>query len=129
MSTHFILYVEDQQRSADFYQTVLAGPPRLHVPGMTEFTLGPGSVLGLMPQRSVERLLPVVARSEPRVARAELYLVTARPEAMLERARRAGAMMLSELQPRTWGASVGYCLDPDAHVLAVAMDIGAPPGV
>lgn len=124
--SHFILYVEDQQRSADFYEAVLGHPPQLHVPGMTEFSLGPGSVLGLMPQRSIERLLPIVTARGPR---AELYLVTPQPQAMLERARRAGANMLSGLEPRTWGASVGYCLDPDEHVLAVAMDIGAPPGV
>lgn len=44
---HFILYVEDQERSRRFYEAVLEQVPTLHVPGMTEFALPGGSLLGL----------------------------------------------------------------------------------
>lgn len=39
LRTHFILYVEDQGRSTEFYTRVLGREPSLNVPGMTEFEL------------------------------------------------------------------------------------------
>ena len=122
-SAHLILYVADQDQSAAFYETVLAQKPRLHVPGMTEFELPGGAVLGLMPNAGIKRLLgealpdPEAAQGIPR---AELYLLVDEPEAWLQRAVGAGARLLSEVQARNWGDSAGYCLDADGHVLAFA---------
>jgi uncharacterized protein len=78
MKAHFILYVADQRRSAAFYSAVLGEPPILDVPGMTEFQLGQGAVLGLMPEEGATCLLGATVEhpSEARgVARSELYLV------------------------------------------------------
>ena len=75
MRAHFILYVADQRRSAEFYRAVLGEAPTLDVPGMTEFLLAEGARLGLMPEDGIARLLgsgighPASARgarSEPR---------------------------------------------------------------
>ena len=77
-ASYFILYVRDQARSRDFYRAALAIEPRLDVPGMTEFALPSGGVLGLMPEQGITRLLgpalpdPADARGTPR---AELYLL------------------------------------------------------
>lgn len=57
MKAHFILYVTDQERSAAFYSSVLGAAPSLNVPGMTEFLLGDLTVLGLMPEEGIVRLL------------------------------------------------------------------------
>lgn len=57
MMVNFILYVTDQAASARFYAAVLALPPALDVPGMTEFRLGEGATLGLMPVSGIRRLL------------------------------------------------------------------------
>ena len=118
---HFILYVRDQAASRDFYARVLAVAPTLDVPGMTEFELG-GSVLGLMPEHGIARLLgdavdPSRANGAPR---AEVYLVVDDPEAYVARALAAGARTISELAPRDWGARVAYLFDPDGHVIAFA---------
>lgn len=126
---HLILYVDDQAKSRNFYSSVLGGEPRLDVPGMTEFEIPGGAVLGLMPSRGISKLLgPVLPDPEQArgVPRAELYLVGDQPEAMLQRALGAGATLLSPLQDRDWGHTVGYCLDPDAHVLAFARVIEEP---
>jgi uncharacterized protein len=119
----FILYVRDQAASTAFYRAVLAAEPSLNVPGMTEFALTDSSTLGLMPQAGIVRLLgsnlpdPASAHGIPR---AEVYVHVDHPQTFLDRALRAGATALSPCQPRNWGDTAGYCLDPDGHVLAFA---------
>lgn len=127
---HFILYVADQARSTRFYGALLAAAPRMVAPGMTEFDLPGAAVLGLMPEAAIKRLLgsaiadPAAARGAPR---AELYLLVADPAAWQARALAAGAGELSPLQPRPWGHSAAYALDPDGHVLGFAAPTpGAP---
>jgi uncharacterized protein len=123
MEPYFILYVADQERSAAFYTAVLALEPRLHVPGMTEFALSSGAVLGLMPESGIKALLgpalpdPSAAQGIPR---AELYLLVEEPAALHERALGNGARELSALAPRGWGHTAAYSLDPDGHVIAFA---------
>jgi catechol 2,3-dioxygenase-like lactoylglutathione lyase family enzyme len=121
--TLFILYVSDQSQSTDFYSQVLAQPPTLHVPGMTEFTLSSDCVLGLMPETGIKRLLGEKLpnpSSGAGIPRAELYLVVDNPQEYHRRALDLGATELSGLALRDWGDRVAYSLDPDGHVLAFA---------
>jgi uncharacterized protein len=123
ITPHFILYVADQERSTVFYTAALGIAPRLHVPGMTEFVLPGGAILGLMPESGIRRLLgdvlpdPATANGIPR---AELYLVGHEPAACHARALAAGARELSPFLLRDWGDVAAYSLDPDGHVLAFA---------
>ena len=120
---HLILYVGDQERSTAFYQAALGCAPRLHVPGMTEFALGSGLVLGLMPEAGIRRLLgdalPAATPGQG-VPRAELYLHVADVGASHRRALAAGAIELSPAAARDWGHEAAYSLDPDGYVLAFA---------
>ena len=123
MQARFILFVADQKRSAAFYSSVLAYEPILDVPGMTEFSLGDNTLLGLMPEDGIARLLgatithPSVAGGIPR---SELYLVVQDPSAFHDRAIVAGAFELSPLALRDWGHIAAYSSDPDGHILAFA---------
>jgi uncharacterized protein len=123
--SHFILYVADQRRSAAFYAVALGADPSLDVPGMTEFPLPGGAVLGLMPESGIRALLgpglpdPVLARGYPR---AEIYLLVDDPSACHARALAAGGTELSPLARRDWGHLAAYSLDPDGHVLAFARE-------
>lgn len=121
---HFIFYVRDQGLSATFYAEVLGTQPRLHVPGMTEFELGDGLVLGLMPQANAHRLLGDCIDQSPSShdpkARAELYLHVDEVRRWHDRALAAGARELSAPAVRDWGHEAAYSLDPDGHVLAFA---------
>ena len=123
MHAHFILYVSNQQRAAAFYRAALGILPRLDVPGMTEFQLNDGAVLGLIRSSGIVRLLgaalpdPALGQGIPR---AELYLLVEDPAAAHARALRAGARELSPLLPRDWGDDVSYCADSDGHMLAFA---------
>ena len=129
IETHFILYVADQRRSRQFYAAILGGEPTLDVPGMTEFTLGEGVVLGLMPEDGITRLLGDAIDHPSQaggVARSELYLLVEDAAAVHAIALTAGAREVSPLSPRDWGHTVAYSLDPDGHVLAIASsNVGA----
>lgn len=123
-ASHFILFVGDQKRSSDFYSAVLQLEPRLYAPGMTEYDLPGGGVLGLMLESGIQAVLgptlpdPAKARGTPR---SELYLVGREACAYHARAIAAGAQELSPMQVRSWGHSAAYSLDPDGHVLAFAI--------
>jgi catechol 2,3-dioxygenase-like lactoylglutathione lyase family enzyme len=114
----FILYVTDQARARDFYRHVLAAEPVLDVPGMTEFDLG-GAALGLMPGADMEALLSGQIHAGAG-QRSELYLRRGDAAAALARAVDGGGRLLDGLRERSWGERVGYLLDPDGHVLALA---------
>lgn len=123
MTPHFILYVADQGAAARFWAAALDRAPSLDVPGMTEFPLDGGAVLGLMPAAGIRLLLgdalPAPAAGAD-AAKAELYLRVADPAACHARALAAGARELSPLASRDWGDEAAYSLDADGHVLAFA---------
>lgn len=122
-TAHTILFVADQARSTEFYSRVLGVQPNLNVPGMTEFHITDGAVLGLMPRVSAARLfadtVKIAAENDFHKA-AELYLLVDDAAVYLQRAIESGAREISGLQLRDWGHRVGYCLDPDGHVIAFA---------
>lgn len=123
MICHTILFVADQKRSADFYREFLGFEPTLDVPGMTEFRLGPNSVLGLMPESGIKRILgDTIQNSGPasRNPRSEIYLKVQYPQEYFDRAIELGAKILSPLQPRNWGDTASYIMDPDGHLVVVA---------
>lgn len=123
MKSNLILYVENQQRSRNFYQSVLQIIPELDVPGMTEFRLSQETVLGLMPASGIKKLLGEIL-PDPQlgqgIPRAELYLTVIDPDAFHKRSLVAGGKELSPLSARTWGDEAAYSLDLDGHVLVFA---------
>ncbi len=121
---YFILYVTDQARSADYYRSVFELEPIVDVPGITEFELRPGCILGIMPAPSAKRLLGVEALPlRAGAPRDELYLVVDDPEGCHSRALENGATELSPMKTRDWGHRAAYSIDPDGHVLAFAKKV------
>ena len=123
LQVEFILYVRDPSISRDFYKFVLGVAPILDVPGMTEFELGSGCKLGLMPEQGIARIIspPMRASADGNgIPRCELYLLVKFADAYCKRALQAGAMLVSPFAPRDWGDSVAYFADPDGHILAIA---------
>ncbi|MGP7997493.1 MAG: VOC family protein [Streptosporangiaceae bacterium] len=120
---HIIFYVRDQGAATAFWQAVLDCQPALDVPGMTEFAVADGIVLGLMPEAGIRALLgpscPDPARAQG-IPRAEIYLVVDDAAGYHARALAAGATEMSGLARRSWGDSAAYSLDPDGHVVAFA---------
>lgn len=122
----FILYVADQNRSRDFYSSVLGISPYLDVPGMTEFGLNNGLKLGLMPETGIAKILDKKTpdpASGNGIPRCELYLKSNDAAKFLERALVAGAKLVSPLSDRNWGDKVAYISDFDGHIIAFAETI------
>ncbi len=119
MKAHFILFVSDQKKSTEFYSTVLDMKPTLDVPGMSEFSLGPGCVLGLMPATGASKLLKLELNTSASPG-AEVYLIVESAADYHTRALNAGARELSPLAARDWGHVAAYSSDPDGHIIAFA---------
>lgn len=122
----FILYVDDQQRSKEFYSKLLKTQPTLDVPGMTEFSLADNLKLGLMPNKGIAKIL---AGKTPHpeegngVPRCELYLCVDDVQLEYENALQCGAFLISPVTNRDWGDRVCYFSDPDGHIIAFAQKI------
>ena len=120
---HFILYVANQEKSSEFYSAVLGTQPILEVPGMTEFRLGSGAILGLMPVASAARLLDRELSDFGANPKAEIYLLVTEPAVHHARALAEGAREISPLIERDWGHLAAYSYDPDGNVLAFAAEM------
>lgn len=117
-----ILFVKDQKRSRDFYATILQKNPILDVTGMTEFALSEEFKLGLMPENGIANILknrphPSLGNGIPRC---ELYVELANALDSFNLAIHAGATIVSNIQKRDWGHTVGYVSDFDGHIIAFA---------
>lgn len=123
VAAEFILYVADPARSTRFYNILLGVEPDVEVPGMTEFSLGEGCKLGLMPENGIARIisgpLPHPSRAQG-IPRCELYLLVEDLSAAMERAEQAGAALVNAVADRDWGHRAAYYADPDGHVVALA---------
>lgn len=123
METEIILYVSDLQKSKCFYSATFGKNPDLDVEGMVEFQLHPGIKLGLMPENGIARIIcpatphPSIGKGIPRC---ELYLKDPVAFNYYNNSLKAGALIISEPSPRSWGDMVAYVADPDGHILAFA---------
>jgi len=123
-----ILYVKDQQASADFYQKIFRKAPDLNVPGMTEFILAKNCKLGLMPNNGIAKILsdkmphPDKGNSIPRC---ELYFYVEDIQLEFNNAMKIGAKLISPIEDRDWGDKVCYFADLDGHIIAFATQVSA----
>ncbi len=121
----FIIYVNDQNRSRNFYKSVLNIEPVLDVPGMTEFKINDYTKLGIMPEEGIVKILgnevphPETGNGIPRC---EIYLYTASPQQYVERLVASGGKLISNLELRSWGEETAYGSDPDGHIIAFAKE-------
>lgn len=122
----FILYVASQERSKNFYRSVLQKEPILDVPGMTEFQISEQAILGLMPEENIAKIL---GNSVPHpntgngIPRNEVYLYVDQPEEFQKRVVENGGKLINPYQDRTWGDKAVYCSDPDGHIVVFANKI------
>lgn len=118
-----VLYVADQQRSNSFYKSVLGKEPLLDVPGMTEFEMNDKTLLGLMPEAGIEKILGDEVPSPSSgngIPRCELYLSVPDVKKAFENLIQHGGKVISPPEMRNWGHFAAYGADPDGHIIAFA---------
>lgn len=118
-----ILYVNDQQASADFYTNLFRQNPDLNVPGMTEFKLAGNYKLGLMPNNGIAKILSDKTPHPEQgngIPRCELYFYVENIEFEFDNATKIGAKLISEIKDQEWGDKVCYFADIDGHIIAFA---------
>lgn len=118
-----ILYVEDQQKSTEFYTKIFRKKPDLNVPGMTEFHFFEYFKLGLMPNKGIAKILSDKMPhpdSGNGIPRCELYFYVENIETEFENAIKSGAKIISNIEERDWGDKVCYFADLDGHIIAFA---------
>ncbi|MCC6865326.1 MAG: lactoylglutathione lyase [Ignavibacteria bacterium] len=121
-----ILYVNDQQASAEFYSKLFRQNPDLNVPGMTEFKLADNFKLGLMPNKGIAKILTDKTPHPDQgngIPRCELYFYVQNIDLEFENAVKIGAKLISEIENRDWGDKVCYFSDIDGHIIAFAEKI------
>ncbi|MDF1541189.1 MAG: hypothetical protein P1Q69_19985 [Candidatus Thorarchaeota archaeon] len=119
----FILFVESQKRSREFYKSVLQSEPTLDVEGMTMFDIAEKISLGLMPEPNISSILGSGVPNPSQgngIPRCEVYLFVENPDARLQDVMDAGGTIISNMSERSWGDSVAYGMDPDGHIIALA---------
>ncbi len=122
------LLVDDLQRSLAFYRDGLG----LATEGIvgTEFEYGAvvffelqgGLKLALWPRSSLARDsgIPVAAPSATEFMLGHNVSSKAEVDAVMEQARKAGAVIVKPARDAFWGGYSGYFLDPDGHLWEVA---------
>lgn len=118
-----ILYVEDQEKSCQFYQKLFGRNADLHVPGMTEFRLADNFKLGLMPNNGIAKILEDKMPHPEKgngIPRCELYFYIENIQHGFDNAVKCGATLISQIADRDWGDRVCYFADSDGHIIAFA---------
>jgi catechol 2,3-dioxygenase-like lactoylglutathione lyase family enzyme len=113
---HFVLlYVDEPQKSADFYARLLDREPLDSAPNFVMFELAPGLRLGLWARRDVDPA-PCGAADTGELAMA--VATNQEVEALCADRKRKGATILQEPTTKDFGLTF-LAADPDGHRLRV----------
>ena len=124
--THFIIYVDDFDKTKLFYELLFNNAPVIDAPGMCEYKLPDGSTLGIMPTSSLGKLFGeefVEQKDRKALPNIELYFLTKNALEFHKRAVQLGATELREFSKMEWGDKAAYSLNHDGHILAFAEKI------
>lgn len=120
-----ILYVSDQVKSRDFYRAILGKEPFLDVPGMTEFEMNKCTLLGLMPEEGIAKILGNKTpdpKSGNGIPRCEIYFSVKDVDTSFQKFIENGGVSISPPEIRNWGHNVAYGADPDGNIIAFASE-------
>ncbi len=112
--------------STAFYKSAFGWKQNVAAPSYSEFLLPDRMRLGLYQREGFAKNTGILPHVVPAgaIAPTELYFYADDPEAVLKKAIKAGARLLSPLHARDWGDEVGYCAEPDGNVIAIAPPLG-----
>ena len=116
------LAVKDVATAHRFYGDGLGWEPGFEHPTIVMFQVGEHVILSLWEETEFETEVGPIRRGEGLIPVTLAHNVASRAEvdAVLERARRAGAEPVTPAVDRVWGGYSGYFADPDGYQWEVA---------
>jgi len=121
--TILIFYVDDIDKTKMFYKLLFETELIVDEPGMCELKLPDGSTLGIMPNKSLEKLFGtdyIIEKSRKALPNVELYIIVEDALKLHNRAVKLGATEIREFAEMDWGDKVAYSITHDGHILAFA---------
>ncbi len=124
--------VDDLERSLAFYRDGLGLPTQgifgkeFEYGAVAFFDLNAGLKLAIWPRTSIahDTNLPLGSPNPTELTLGHNVASKAEVDAVMEQARKAGAVIVKPAQPAFWGGYAGYFQDPDGHLWEVVWNPG-----
>ena len=120
---YVILYVNDFEKTLDFYNGILGLPIKMQQDTYVEFDTG-DTTLSINTRKDVKELTGLkVPESSTSTQTFEVGFVVEDVGATIETLRQRGVTILKEPVTKPWGQTVAYVADPDGHYIEICTSI------
>ena len=119
---YVILYVNDFEKTMDFYNGILGLPIKMQQDTYVEFDTG--ITLSINTRKDVKELTGLnVPESSTSTQTFEVGFVVEDVGATIETLRQRGVTILKEPVTKPWGQTVAYVADPDGHYIEICASV------
>lgn len=116
---YMILYVNDFEKTMDFYKGKLGLPVKMQQDTYVEFDTG-ATTLSINTRKSVKELIGLqVPEGSASTQTFEIGFVVEDVAATIEVLRQQGVTIIKEPDTKPWGQTVAYVADPDGHYIEI----------
>ncbi|HEY2420531.1 MAG TPA: VOC family protein [Neobacillus sp.] len=116
---YVILYVNDFEKTMNFYNEILGLPVKMQQDTYVEFDTG-AVTLSINTRKSVKELIGLNVPEAPASTQTfEVGFVVEDVAATIETLRQQGVPIIKEPVTKPWGQTVAYVADPDGHYIEI----------
>ncbi|MBK3496540.1 VOC family protein [Viridibacillus sp. YIM B01967] len=120
---YVILYVNDFEKSMDFYKGILQLPVKMQQGTYVEFVTG-ATTLSINTRKSVKEEIGLdVPEASVSTQTFEVGFVVEDVPATIEILREQGVTIIKEPVTKPWGQTVAYIADPDGHYIEICSSV------
>ena len=120
---YVILYVNDFDKTMEFYKDVLGLPVKMQQGTYVEFDTG-YTTLAVNTRQSVQELTGLnVLEGDSTSKTFEVGFVVESVEETIEALRQKGVNIVKEPVTKPWGQTVAYVSDPDGHYIEICTSL------
>ncbi|MGF7047474.1 lactoylglutathione lyase [Paenibacillus sp. DS2015] len=121
---YIILYVNDFDKTMEFYKGILGLPVKMQQDTYVEFDTG-ATTLSINTRKSVNEIIGLDIPEEVASTQTfEIGFVVEDVAATIESLREQGVIIIKEPVTKPWGQTVAYVADPDGHYIEICTSIG-----
>ena len=120
---YVILYVNDFEKTMDFYKGILGLPIKMQQDTYVEFDTG-AITLSINTRKDVKELTGLnVPEGSASTQTFEVGFVVEDVVATIETLRQQGVTVIKEPVTKPWGQTVAYVADPDGHYIEICTSV------